>query len=117
MSVTWRFREYPILTATREPPLPPNVTRAMNDLLGELDGGDGFRKAYLQEWSQLLAKHDPEAALAANVCEVHVVGDSVHLYPLFDQWDDVSDVWVPLADVQEMFSQYLAWRTTRAGDN
>jgi len=65
---------------------------------------------FLEVWREHRYKNDPEDALVGDECEIRIVGDQVHLYPLEDeQWGDIEDVWIPLADVEEMFAAYAAW--------
>lgn len=80
------------------------------DLLAELTNTRQGMEDFLEVWREHKYRDDPEEALDGNHCEIHVVGDRVHLYALYDeQWGDLEDVWIPLAEVEDMFAAYAAW--------
>lgn len=106
----WIFFGKGLVHVHREPPLPGPVFMAVQSLVGELEGSRAAMEDFLEVWREHKYKNDPDDALVGDHCEIHIVGDRVHLYPLYDeQWGDVEDVWIPLADVEEMFREYAAW--------
>ena len=80
------------------------------DLLAELTNTRQGMEDFLEVWREYRYKNDPGEALVGNHCSIHFVGDRIHVYALYDeQWDGIEDVWLPLDEVEEMFSAYAAW--------
>ena len=106
----WIFSGDGLVHVHREPPLPEPTFVAVQSLVAELEGSRAAMEDFLEVWREYKYKNNPEDALVGNHCEIHIVGDQVHLYPLYDdEWGDIEDVWIPLDEVEEMFREYGAW--------
>ncbi len=106
----WDFDGDDLIVVSRNPALPPALVEPVNSLRDELTQTRQGMEDFLEVWREYKYQNDPEEALVGNHCEIHFVGDLVHLYPLYDeQWGDTEDVWIPLADVEDMFTAYAAW--------
>ncbi len=71
---------------------------------------------FLEVWREYRFKlANTEEPLVGNHCEINIVGDRVHLYPLYEgEWEEIEDAWVPIADVEDMFAAYAAWAYGKA---
>ena len=106
----WHFDGDDLIVVSRTPPLPSALAEPINSLRDELGNTRQVMEDFLEVWREHKYRNDPEDALVGDQCSVHFVGDRVHLYPLYDeQWGDLEDAWIPLADVEEMFAAYAAW--------
>lgn len=106
----WDFYGDDLIVVSRTPDLPPTLVEPLNSLRDELTQTRQGMEDFLEVWREYKFKNDPEEALVGNHCEIHFVGDLVHLYPLYEEeWGDVEDAWIPLADAEDMFAAYAAW--------
>ncbi|MGH7910157.1 MAG: hypothetical protein ACREQM_22410 [Candidatus Dormibacteraceae bacterium] len=75
-----------------------------------MTGSRADMEDFLDLWREWRFVDDPEKSLTGNYCEIHIVGDTVHVYALYDeQWGEIEDAWFSLAEVEEMFSAYQEW--------
>lgn len=112
----WTFTPR-VTRATREPPLDdPLQLVALQEMLDEIaasaDSIDRFLNCW---WPDMLARaNDPDAEYCGNGIAFRVSAGEVILTPLYDQWgEDVTFVYVPLADVQDMLDQLAAYERAR----
>ncbi|MFZ0218201.1 MAG: hypothetical protein WAM30_19880 [Candidatus Dormiibacterota bacterium] len=105
----WHFEDDGgFVVPERTPPLVPEVRNALIDLLAELTASRSTAQRFLAAWHELRERRDPDARIDGMACEIHIEGDEVSLLPQYDQWDE-DEIRLPLAVVQEMLDQYLAW--------
>lgn len=111
----WTFTPS-VHAATRQPPLPdPAQLEPLRDMLAEISQSTGTVERFVRDdWPDLLARrNDPDAEYCGNSVCFRVSGEEVILTPLYDQWDDdAAFVYVPLADVQDMIDQFVAYART-----